>query len=76
MMDEKVDFSKVVKTSEKIFPLMETLEEHFNEAVNIETYSTVKIMRIYAEFSQWIVNDSSKTIMVNDYIELLSKKLE
>ena len=74
ILEEKVDFSKVVKKSEKIFPSIESLENQVNDSLMMETFSTIKIMKIYCEYIKLIMHDHKKAIMINDYKDLLNKK--
>ena len=74
--EERVDFYKILMITEKLFPYMETLEEEWSEAVRMETYSAIKIMSLYAEYLKLIFNNETRSAVIEDYVALLSHKLE
>lgn len=70
-----MDFQKVLQLSDKITPVMTSVEEKMQKALEVETFSTIRIMRKYSEYARQIINDEMKSATINDYTNLLSKKL-
>ena len=74
--EERVDFSKILLVSDKLFPLMSSLEDQWNETIRMETHSAIKIMKMYVDYNRVIINDEKYATIVDDYMNLLSHKLE
>ncbi len=46
-----------------------------HNSIKIETFSTIRIMRTYSDYSRWILNDEMKSATISEYTNLLSKKI-